>query len=85
MRTELRKGRLRVAVHIVRQVESVQAVDANEQDMLDLMFAIGILCLQSLRDWDKEQGQRGVAGKRLDGLDLKGDCERLAASRINNP
>jgi hypothetical protein len=66
-----------VAAHIVRQVESVQAIDANEQNVLDLMFAIGTLRLQSLSNGDKEQEQRQVARKSLHGLDLLGDRQRF--------
>ena len=50
MRTQLRESRFWVSADIVRQVESVQAVDADQQNVLDFVSGIVVLCLQRRRD-----------------------------------
>lgn len=50
VRTQLRESRLRVAADIVRKVESVHAIDADEQNVPDPVSGIGVFCLQSQRD-----------------------------------
>jgi len=46
VRTQLRKGRLRMAADIVGKVESVQAVDADQQNVLDPVARMVVLCLR---------------------------------------
>jgi hypothetical protein len=78
---------LRVAAHIVRKVESVQAVDADEQNVLDLVSGIGVLCLQGRREGEKDQQQREAACKHFHRLFLVGNgrAVQLGCPEDDNP